>query len=124
MPAANKQRPPNKLEIRGVFPRIRAWLDSRDLIVGTAGSEKHRQMALRLERLARNIYLGQPERVVFALADLVILATAYAEQLGVPIEECLDHRLTKIQYRDGKIDETGRWYPYEVTPRKKKKRNP
>lgn len=72
---------------------------------------------LRLERLATNIYLGQPERVVFGLADLVILATAWADQIGLPIEDCISHRLRTIRYRDGEIVD-GRWKPHEMTPGK------
>lgn len=112
--AAKKQQVPASL-VRGAIPRARAWLDSRRLIYGTTLTEKMIQLQKRLGRIESYTYLRQPERVVSAVADAAILLTAISEQIGLPLEDCLRHRLEVLRYRDGEIVK-GRWIPYRETP--------
>jgi hypothetical protein len=91
-----------------LWQRARAWLDARELVHKTSLVEKHYQLVTRMARLEANVALRRPERVAKAIADILILLTASSEQLGLPLDACLDARLKELRYRDGTI-KSGRW---------------
>lgn len=84
------------------FHKVISWADERHLILN---GDKNRQMLKLAEEhgeLAGALARNNRKEAVDAIGDMVVVLTILAEQIGVPIEECMDAAWQEIKNRKGK----------------------
>ncbi len=83
------------------FHNVRAWASERGL---TKNGNQSRQMLKLFEEggeLASAIARNNKREAVDAIGDMVVVLTILAEQIGVPVEECMDAAWNEIKNRKG-----------------------
>ena len=84
------------------FVNVVGWADERGLILN---GDKNRQMLKLAEEhgeLAGALARNNKREAVDAIGDMVVVLTILAEQIGVPVEECMDAAWREIKDRKGK----------------------
>ncbi len=84
------------------FHNVKSWADERGLILN---GDKNRQMLKLAEEhgeLAGALARNNKREAIDAIGDMVVVLTILAEQIGVPIEDCMQAAWQEIKDRKGK----------------------
>lgn len=84
------------------FTNVVQWADERHLILN---GDKNRQMLKLMEEtgeLAAALARNNKREAVDAIGDMVVVLTILAEQIGVPIEDCMAFAWSEIKDRKGR----------------------
>lgn len=84
------------------FTNVVQWADERHLILN---GDKNRQMLKLMEEtgeLAAALARNNRKEAVDAIGDIVVVLTILAEQIGVPIEDCMAFAWGEIKDRKGR----------------------
>ena len=86
-----------------MFERIRNWSEDRNLILGSNPQAQMVKLIEEMGELASGIARKNTDKSVDSIGDMVVVLTIIAAQLGVTIEDCIEHSWQEIKDRKGKM---------------------
>lgn len=86
-----------------MFERIRNWSEDRNLILGSNPQAQMVKLIEEMGELASGIARKNTDKSVDSIGDMVVVLTILAAQLGVTIEDCIEHSWQEIKDRKGKM---------------------
>lgn len=85
------------------FGKIREWANDRNLISGSNPQAQMVKLIEEMGELASGIARKNTDKSVDSIGDMVVVLTIIAAQLGVTIEDCIEHSWQEIKDRKGKM---------------------
>ena len=86
-----------------MFERIRNWSEDRNLISGSNPQAQMVKLIEEMGELASGIARKNTDKSIDSIGDMVVVLTIIAAQLGVTIEDCIEHSCQEIKDRKGKM---------------------
>jgi NTP pyrophosphatase (non-canonical NTP hydrolase) len=82
---------------------IRQWATDRNLILGSTPPAQMLKLTEEVGELAAALARGYKAAAVDGLGDAVVVLTILAAQIGVDLEDCIEHAWHQIKDRKGRM---------------------
>jgi len=85
------------------FSDIRGWAYARNLIEGSSTDKQFLKLAEEIGELANGLAKNRIHEVADGIGDAVVVLTILAAQMGMSIEDCIEHAWNEIKDRKGRM---------------------